>query len=264
MAFIPARLTDLIRRELGEVRVVLVEPSAEGGAAGEIEGDDEGSAAAQILVVALPRGYALRLQVADPNADRGALQARLDAIVSSFWASLSDALPPATRPPVSEALQRELRALAAAAGAIDAVVIDAMSRVTWVAAAATDAEPRVEHPLAQVISIDRSAPPATSSAPDASPTERAVDCVRALADMATLHKGGSLAHHDRDAAAPWIARSFATIYVLVLVFDAPFDELLAERGLHARLPAIERFVLALPPLDPTPHRNTNAARAPRR
>jgi hypothetical protein len=50
----------------------------------------------------------------------------------------------------------------------------------------------------------------------------------------------------------YLALSFSGIYLLCLVFDAPFDELRAERAAHESLARIERLVLALPPLDPEP------------
>ncbi len=67
-----------------------------------------------------------------------------------------------------------------------------------------------------------------------------------------LSRGGTLTHHERTADIPYVARSFGTIYVLVLTFDEPFDELRAERALNAHMSSIERLVLALPPLDPSP------------
>jgi hypothetical protein len=83
-------------------------------------------------------------------------------------------------------------------------------------------------------------------------SDRAIQAVRALPEMATLHKGG---HIHESASQPdfgYVARSFAGIYVLVLVFREPFDELRAKRATVHALPIIERLVLALPPLDPAP------------
>ena len=57
---------------------------------------------------------------------------------------------------------------------------------------------------------------------------------------------------DRDDSYGCVARSFAGIYVLIIVYDGPFDELRAERTVADGLPRIERLVLALPPLDPKP------------
>ncbi|NLE86157.1 MAG: hypothetical protein GX607_07150 [Myxococcales bacterium] len=61
----------------------------------------------------------------------------------------------------------------------------------------------------------------------------------------------------------YFARSFASIYVLVLCFDGEFSELHVEgAALHA-LPVIERHVLALPPVEPPP-RGGRVVRLPRR
>lgn len=50
----------------------------------------------------------------------------------------------------------------------------------------------------------------------------------------------------------YFARSFAGIYILIAYFPAAFSELRVEgAALHA-LPLIERHVLGLPPVDPTP------------
>jgi hypothetical protein len=57
-----------------------------------------------------------------------------------------------------------------------------------------------------------------------------------------------------------VAVSFASIYLLVLAFDGPFDEVRAERAVLESLPRVERLVLALPPLDPDPIVGTGAMR----
>jgi hypothetical protein len=80
-------------------------------------------------------------------------------------------------------------------------------------------------------------------------SDRAIQAVR---DLPEIHKGG---HIHESASQPdfgYVARSFAGIYVLVLVFHEPFDELRAKRATVHALPIIERLVLALPPLDPAP------------
>lgn len=48
----------------------------------------------------------------------------------------------------------------------------------------------------------------------------------------------------------WLARTFASIYVLLLVFDGPVSELRAEGAMIQSVGAIERLVLSLPPVDP--------------
>ena len=49
-----------------------------------------------------------------------------------------------------------------------------------------------------------------------------------------------------------MARAFASIYVLMLVFKGTYSELHAEAALLHALPVIERLVLALPPVEPPP------------
>ena len=50
----------------------------------------------------------------------------------------------------------------------------------------------------------------------------------------------------------WLTREFGGIYHVVLVYDGEFDELHATGMLLRALPAIEKLVLALPPIEPTP------------
>jgi hypothetical protein len=83
-------------------------------------------------------------------------------------------------------------------------------------------------------------------------SRRAIEQIRALSEMETLPRGGHLHHTVSEPDFGYVARSFAAIYVLVVVFDAPFDELRAKRAVLHALPTIERLVLALPPLDPGP------------
>jgi hypothetical protein len=83
---------------------------------------------------------------------------------------------------------------------------------------------------------------------------RAIARVRELPQMPTLHRGGHLAHSEppSDGELGYVARSFAGIYALVVVFEELPDELRVERAIRDGLPRIERLVLALPPLDPDP------------
>ena len=83
-------------------------------------------------------------------------------------------------------------------------------------------------------------------------SRKAIETVRAMPAIAQLSKGRHLHHLSREDGACFLALSFAGIYVLLLVYDRPFDELRAERAAQEALPTIERLVLALPPLDPEP------------
>jgi hypothetical protein len=85
-----------------------------------------------------------------------------------------------------------------------------------------------------------------------SPQLRLLVAIRALPEMATLHRGGQLHQTSIEANLGFVARSFAGIYVLILAFAEAFDELRAKRAIVHALPVIEKLVLALPPQDPAP------------
>ena len=82
--------------------------------------------------------------------------------------------------------------------------------------------------------------------------EHAIATIRALPELESLRKGGHLHFQASGADGGILARSFAAIYVLILSFDGPMDELRAKRAMAHSLPTIERLVLALPPLEPGP------------
>jgi hypothetical protein len=93
-------------------------------------------------------------------------------------------------------------------------------------------------------------------------TRKAIQLVRAMPELENLHRGGHLSRTVTEQDFACIARSFAGIYVLVVVFEGPFDELKAKHGVSQALPIIESLVLALPPRDPPP--SIAGARAARR
>ena len=59
-------------------------------------------------------------------------------------------------------------------------------------------------------------------------------------------------HEAAGGGLGWFARDFAGIYHVILVYLGPFSEIAATRAMNNALSAIERLVLALPPIDPTP------------
>ncbi len=95
-------------------------------------------------------------------------------------------------------------------------------------------------------------------------TMRAMVEVRGLPDLAGLRRGGHLRHMVAETGFGYVARSFAAIYVLVVIFDGPFEELLVKRAIAQALPTIERLVAALPPLNPRPTAGVAALRPRRR
>jgi len=65
-------------------------------------------------------------------------------------------------------------------------------------------------------------------------------------------QGAHLREMVHRPESSYLARSFASIYCLLLVFDGAFSELHAEAAAVHGMSAIERLVLALPPVDPPP------------
>ena len=81
---------------------------------------------------------------------------------------------------------------------------------------------------------------------------RAVGAVRRAIEADPSSRTAHLRLVERGDDFGYLARGFASIYVLVLVFDARFSELHAEAGLLQELPLVERLVVALPSSDPPP------------
>lgn len=81
----------------------------------------------------------------------------------------------------------------------------------------------------------------------------AISRIRKNPLLVDLHHGKHLHEAVLEEGLGYLARSFAGIYVLVLVWPAPFDELGAERAVVRALPSIERHVVALPPDDSPTH-----------
>jgi hypothetical protein len=160
---------------------------------------------------------------------------------------------------VATSLHDELLALCARAAAVNAIVIDANSPVVWGAAhpQGVVAQP----PLAS--SPRMAEEPANAAQGEGTPSalsRKAVHNVRGWPELTALRKGKHVRKVDRDVAAPLLAHSFASIYLLIVVFSGAFDELRAERAVLEAMPRIERLVLALPPLDPQPFEGAGAVR----
>jgi hypothetical protein len=244
------RFLALVRRELGADDARLLEDTEEG-----FDNPCE-------LQCRMADGRGIGARFTAAPADRDEKQRRLEILVSTFDAVVPDlGQRRRSRPPIERSLRNELAALCERAAALNAIVIDANSPVEWGAA-----RPQGAIPLG---------PRAPSAGPDAADEEgaqpdvsiasrRALHLVRSLPELAALSKGKHLRYIERAGETLVIAHSFAGIYLLVLVFEAPFDELRAERAILEGLPRIERLVLALPPLDPAPHAGVMAMRRPRR
>lgn len=235
----PDRFLALVCRELGA-------DDARVASDGETLSDD-----GRELSCALSDGRTVVARFAQPPADREAKQRRLEMLAGTFVAVAAAGSARRSRPPVARSLVDELEALRARAAALNAFVIDANSPVVWAAA-----HPEGLFAPVPIASSSRLAEAANTQheeddrVKDAS--RRALHAVRALPDLAAMRKGKHLRYVARGGEAPLLATSFASIYLLVLAFEAPFDELRAERAMTESLPVVERLVLALPPLDPAP------------
>ncbi len=231
-----ARFVYLVVRELGAsgVRMGRLEPS---------EDPD---------VVRVELGDGRAVEATFPNdglKDKSGAQGRLLLLARAFESAIFGAQPPRATEEPERALGEELGALAGRAGAVDAVVIDAKSPVIWASARGLVGGGAT----AEVVRIGRPKRVATQPAepPTAKrKTERVVARVRSLKGVQTLSRGGHVAHLERARVGGYLARSFASIYVLIVIFDGAIDELRAERALREHMPTVERLVIALPPRDP--------------
>lgn len=241
------RLVALLRRELGASTVDVIEGEPPMG-----EHDTR-------LRAALPGGRWLLVALPENIDDREDRARRLRALVDSFAELLHEAQPiahAARRDPDAE-LRSLLQGVTEGAGAVDALILDAHSPMVWASAGGQHGEAPGRAVLTLVKGEGNEA-----LSPHLAPLARqAIAQVRALPELAGLHRGGHLHHTSRQPELGVVARSFASIYVLVVVFDGLFDELAAERAIAPAMPLIERFVLSLPPPDPA---SAGAAVRPRR
>lgn len=155
-------------------------------------------------------------------------RAKLEALVAGFTGISESPLAGedagAHRVPASARLDAALERLREQAGAAVAVVVDRQSPVTWGSSLKnTSAAAAAEHHARVARATERLRAPALE---------------------------GQRRHLVNDEGFGLLARGFANLYWLALVFAAPFSELRADGALVHALPAIERLVLSLPPIDP--------------
>jgi hypothetical protein len=246
----PERFLSLVCRELGAVDARIVQ-------AGELdEPGQPGSAPQDATEIRCPMmgGHVALARFAQAPDDRDAKQRRLEMLVAAFDAVAVESLSSRrSRPPAATTLRDELEALRVRAGAVNAVVIDANSPVVWGAARSdgiVEVPPLPSSPsVAGAARADEGAGSGVAAA-----SRRALRVVRGLPEIAALRKGKPLRYVQRSGEVPLVAHAFASIYLLVVVFDAgvAFDELRAERAIVEALPRVERLVMALPPHEPEP------------
>jgi hypothetical protein len=161
--------------------------------------------------------------------DRKAVEARLDALIGPLFGAAEHAVSSVPAPRLSpdiagRRLDDELGQLAERAGARGAVVFDLASPVVW--GASRTGPPGAEQLLEDTI-------------------------VKLRESQSELHPGHT-ARLRVSSASECLARPFAGVYVVALAFESLASELVALGALLHAMPLIERLVLALPPVDPTP------------
>lgn len=172
-------------------------------------------------------------------SNRADLEARLDALLGPFFGVTDQALhgvPPSRTPPdiAGRRLDDELTRLVERTSAAGSVVFDLASPVVWGASRndSKDFETLLETTIQRIRKAQAELRPGHSSR---LPISKGVEC---------------------------IARPFAGLYVVALMFEGTLSEPVALGALLHAMPTIERLVLALPPVDPTPSGGAKVLRMP--
>jgi hypothetical protein len=236
------RLLSLLRRELRANESGLSLPG------------EEAPAGKDVVTLGLARGQTLWAKFSSPPRSKDALRVRMNVIAQSFahLLELEATRARSRRKTPLAALRVALRDLARAAGARDAIVLDTRSPMVWGAASGLSGE--VLGPVRlRLVGPGEAAP--VSSAEGTQQRRRALSLqaiaeVRSLAEIRQLPRGAELRRSVRDAEIGYLVRSFASIYLLIVVYPGPFDELRAEREAARALVVIEPLVMALPPPEP--------------
>jgi hypothetical protein len=261
----PERFIALVCRELGAESARVIEPD-EAAPPPPAEPDP------RVLRCEMGAGRAVEATFAEPPADLDTKKRRLEMLAAAFDAvAIEEHHVRHARPSPATALRDELDGLCKRAGALNILVVDANSPVVWGAAHPTgivEVPPLPSSPNLARLAAGEGAEEGETSPAVASASRKALRAVRALPEIAALRKGKPLRYVQRSGDAPLIAHAFASIYLLVAVFEPnhAFDELRAERAIVQSLPTVERLVMALPPHEPEPTQGAGviAMRRPRR
>jgi hypothetical protein len=217
------RLLGLVKQELGadDARI-------------ELGGEPPSDAR---LVVAMLGEPAVRVVAvfSTPVAERAKAESRLSVLVSGFGDTVGQSaagLGGFTLPQDSARarLDAELTHLAKRAGAVRAIVFDSSSPVIWGASLVDDAA---------IAAANRD-------------LELWVNELRSVRADELRAAYGHVVRLTLSDGAECLARAFAGIYVLALAFRDALSEPVAVGALLHAAEAVERLVLALPPIEPTP------------
>lgn len=169
----------------------------------------------------------------EPLPDGASVHARLAALSATFRATLDSAVASAARPRPAmdyarQRLDEELSGLSERAGAVRAFVFDLESPVIWGASSLAEPDAAAGKLL-----------------------ESAMQLLRERSDELRQAQGHTV-RLTLEADLEALARPFAGLYVLALLFRDPLSEPIALGAVLHAVGLIERLVLALPPIDPEP------------
>lgn len=181
---------------------------------------------------------------AEPPPDGATVHARLAALSATFRKTVDSAVAGAARPRQAmdfarQRLDEELTGLSERAGAVRAFVFDFDSPVIWGASVLEEQDAAAGKPL----------------------LERAMHSFRQRSDELKQAHGHTVRLTLEDDVEA-LARPFAGLYVLALLFRDPLSEPIALGAVLHAVGFIERLVLALPPIDPGPGAKVVRLRSP--
>ncbi len=175
-----------------------------------------------------PSGGRVVVVFDEPPKERPAVESRLEAMLGSLFGNAEHALgaPPSQTPPeiAGRRLNDELERLRERVGANGAVVFDLASPVIWGVSMGerANADTVLESTIVQVRD--------------------------ARAELRPSHTTRLRLANRMEC----LARPFAGLYVIAVVFEKLESELTALGALLHAMPIVERLVIALPPVDPPP------------
>ena len=209
-------------------------------------------AAAARPAIRVPVIHALAVALADLAASAGGVGAAVIDVTSPMVWGSSD-----TSRSEAEDVEAALSAAAlderARAAGVDAAAMLALDPgALGPALAGSEAGVALAADLGRLLRVIQQRAPARGR--DAAGWRRHLLIARAIASARRLivspPQPGHLRASGSEEGFGFLARDFATIYVLLVAFDGPFVGLHAEGALVHALPRIERLVLALPPAPP--------------
>lgn len=212
------RFLELVARELGAVdaRIEI----------GGREPDDSRVVSHRML-----NGWRVLALFDQDGIDKPALERRLAAMAETFLSTIEQATsgqnaPPSRTPPdiAGRRLDDELTRLTERAAVLGAIVFDLASPVIWGAS------------RTEIGDVDK----------------LFEDSILRVRESQKDLRAGHTTRFPLSGDAECLARPFAGLYVLALVCRGMISEPVVFGALLHALPLIERLVLALPPVDPSP------------